>query len=94
MIILFIKLENERKKNSNAVFYVHCKAGKSRSATVVIAYLMKVEHWSLNKAYTYLKDLRPNISPNLGFMSALLEMEAEIKKQDEEKANAKNENQI
>jgi len=53
---------------------------------------MKVEHWSLNKAYTYLKDLRPNISPNLGFMSALLEMEAEIKKQDEEKANAENGN--
>jgi len=85
-------IENERKKNNNAVFYIHCKAGKSRSATVVIAYLMKVEHWSLNKAYTYLKDLRPNISPNLGFMSALLEMEAEIKKQDEEKANVENGN--
>ncbi|ORX85261.1 hypothetical protein BCR32DRAFT_217217 [Anaeromyces robustus] len=80
-------IENERKKNSNAVFYIHCKAGKSRSATVVIAYLMKVEHWSLNKAYSYLKDLRPNISPNLGFMSALLEMEAEIKKQEELKAD-------
>jgi len=84
-------IENERKKNNNAVFYIHCKAGKSRSATVVIAYLMKVEHWSLNKAYTYLKDLRPNISPNLGFMSALLEMEAEIKKQEEQKATC-NEN--
>ncbi|ORX54655.1 hypothetical protein BCR36DRAFT_347549 [Piromyces finnis] len=77
-------IENERKKNNNAVFYIHCKAGKSRSATVVIAYLMKSEHWSLNKAYSYLKELRPNISPNLGFMSALLEMESEIKKQDEQ----------
>jgi len=86
-------IENERKKKSDAVFYIHCKAGKSRSATVVIAYLMKSEHWSLNKAYSYLKDLRPNISPNLGFMSALLEMEAEIKKQDEQAAsNSKNEN--
>jgi len=54
---------------------------------------MKSEHWSLNKAYSYLKDLRPNISPNLGFMSALLEMEAEIKKQDElAGSNSKNEN--
>jgi len=75
-------IENERKKNNNAVFYIHCKAGKSRSATVVIAYLMKSEHWSMNEAYNYLKDLRPNISPNLGFVSALMEMEAEIKQQE------------
>jgi len=46
---------------------------------------MKTKHWSLKKAYDYLKNLRPNISPNLGFMSALLEMEAEIKKQNENK---------
>lgn len=53
---------------------VHCRAGRSRSATVVIAYLMKRMHWSLDYAYDFLRKRRPNICPNLGFMGLLLKL--------------------
>ncbi|KAG0008154.1 hypothetical protein BGZ80_003801, partial [Entomortierella chlamydospora] len=38
---------------SDTPIYVHCKAGKSRSVTVIIAYLITHLHWSLKKAYNH-----------------------------------------
>jgi len=40
------------------VVYVHCMRGRSRSATVVIGYLMYRYHLSLEEAYNYLKHRR------------------------------------
>lgn len=34
---------------------MHCSAGMSRSATFVIAYLMKEFHLSLNEAHAYVR---------------------------------------
>uniref|UniRef100_A0A1B6C576 Dual specificity protein phosphatase 19 n=1 Tax=Clastoptera arizonana TaxID=38151 RepID=A0A1B6C576_9HEMI len=51
----------DRIKSKEGVVYVHCNAGVSRSASVVIAYLMKVERFSFIKAYNYLRSLRPSI---------------------------------
>jgi len=51
---------------------VHCMAGRSRSATVVLAYLMTRHGMSLADAYQFLKSKRPGISPNLGYMGLLL----------------------
>ncbi|CAJ0767461.1 20196_t:CDS:2, partial [Entrophospora sp. SA101] len=39
--------------NDNTPIYVHCKAGKSRSVTAVLAYLIKSRHWTLRHAYDY-----------------------------------------
>ena len=53
-------------------------AGISRSVTITIAYLMKFHRMSMNRAYHYLKDMRPAISPNLNFMGQLVEFERSL----------------
>lgn len=47
--------------------FVHCYAGVSRSATIVIAYLMKEHNLSYNAAIKFVKSKRPFINPNDGF---------------------------
>jgi protein-tyrosine phosphatase len=50
---------------------VHCHAGVSRSATIVIAYLMKKYNLSVEDAIQKCKNGRNCIKPNRGFVSAL-----------------------
>lgn len=57
--------------------YVHCKAGKSRSVTAVMAYLIHANHWTLSKAYAFVTERRKGISPNIGFVSELMTFEEE-----------------
>jgi len=57
---------------------VHCRAGQSRSATLVIAHLMMFRKWSLLKAYCHVKECRPVIKPNPGFFNQLRKLELEI----------------
>ncbi|XP_030217129.1 dual specificity protein phosphatase 10 [Gadus morhua] len=57
---------------------VHCQAGVSRSATVVIAYLMKHTLMTMTDAYKYVRGRRPVVSPNLNFMGQLLEFERDL----------------
>jgi protein-tyrosine phosphatase len=47
--------------------------GKSRSATIVIAYLMKYHNFALDDAFNFVKKQRKLILPNLGFMAKLRE---------------------
>ncbi|XP_041894377.1 phosphatidylglycerophosphatase and protein-tyrosine phosphatase 1 isoform X2 [Corvus kubaryi] len=41
--------------------YVHCKAGRSRSATMVAAYLIQLHHWSPRQAIEAIAKIRPHI---------------------------------
>ncbi|KAK0393160.1 hypothetical protein QR680_000081 [Steinernema hermaphroditum] len=41
--------------------YVHCKAGRTRSATVAVSYLMKRNDWDPNVAFEHLKSKRPQV---------------------------------
>lgn len=59
----------------SAPTYVHCKAGKSRSVTAVIAYLIHANHWTLSQAYSFVVERRKGISPNIGFVSELMNYE-------------------
>ncbi|KAF9954709.1 hypothetical protein BGZ72_004348 [Mortierella alpina] len=59
----------------NAPIYVHCKAGKSRSVTATIAYLITQLHWPLNRAYQHVLTHRPCMCPNIGFVTELMRME-------------------
>eukprot|EP01083_Nonionella_stella_P071637 192562_1 len=69
-----------QKSGSNRV-YVHCYAGKSRSATIVIAYLMKNKGMSYEEAYCFTKERREVIQPNRGFTEQLKKYEQELKYQ-------------
>ncbi|KAM9329708.1 protein phosphatase Slingshot homolog 1 [Gastrophryne carolinensis] len=66
-------INKARKNNSKCL--VHCKMGVSRSASTVIAYVMKEYGWSMEKAYNYVKQKRNVTRPNAGFMRQLLEYE-------------------
>ncbi|GAA6031732.1 hypothetical protein JCM8097_001957 [Rhodosporidiobolus ruineniae] len=59
---------------------VHCKVGVSRSASIVIAYLMKHVHLDLSSAYLLTRSRRLNIliQPNLPFMATLHAYEAAL----------------
>jgi protein-tyrosine phosphatase len=54
---------------------VHCAAGVSRSASFVIAYLMRVEKMKYVDAYQSVKTKRQIIRPNSGFVKQLREYE-------------------
>lgn len=58
---------------------VHCAAGVSRSATVVIAYLMRKNAWSLSQALKFVKEKRSVVFPNPGFMRQLRLWEKKVK---------------
>ena len=50
----------KHRERGNSV-YVHCKAGRSRSATVVAAYLIQLHHWSPQEAIEAIAKIRPHI---------------------------------
>ncbi|KAG0172962.1 hypothetical protein DFQ28_009517 [Apophysomyces sp. BC1034] len=75
-LILYLYIE-DAKRNHEPI-YVHCKAGKSRSVTAILAYLVASERWTLKQAYRHVIKARPNISPNIGFIAELMKMEGRV----------------
>ena len=73
---------NENINNGNNVL-VHCMAGISRSATIVIHYLLKKEYFNkiikgssqymVNKIIDFVRSKRVFISPNVGFVNKLIQ---------------------
>ncbi|KAF7221855.1 transcript variant X3 [Nothobranchius furzeri] len=59
---------------------VYCKNGRSRSATICIAFLMKHHKVSLTEAVQRVKTARHVIDPNPGFMSQLRRYEEVLKR--------------
>lgn len=66
-----------RRTNGNTKILVHCRVGVSRSATVVIAEVMRRLGLNLPQAYLYVRVRRLNIviQPNLRFMYELFKWE-------------------
>lgn len=58
---------------------VHCAGGVSRSASFIIAYLMKKENMTYLDAFAYVKQRRNVINPNPGFKTQLNEYWQKIK---------------
>ncbi|KAF8941921.1 tyrosine/serine/threonine protein phosphatase pps1 [Haplosporangium gracile] len=71
---------DEARKNNTGVL-IHCRVGVSRSATIVIAYLMAHYNLSLVDAYLMVRARRLSviIQPNLLFMYELLQWEQRLK---------------
>ncbi|XP_067843790.1 dual specificity protein phosphatase 19 [Heptranchias perlo] len=61
----------EQAKAQNGVVLVHCNAGVSRSASVVIGYLMCIYGLSFKDAFSVVKNARQVTNPNPGFMEQL-----------------------
>ena len=50
---------------------VRCEQGMSRSATILMAYLMRFHGMTRNEAYVACKTKRPIVNPNEGFWKQL-----------------------
>ncbi|XP_010287543.1 PREDICTED: dual specificity protein phosphatase 19, partial [Phaethon lepturus] len=61
----------EKAKIQDGVVLVHCNAGVSRAAAVVIGFLMNSERLSFARAFSLVKNARPAACPNPGFMEQL-----------------------
>lgn len=59
-------------KSPNNKIYVHCVVGVSRSATLVIAYIMKTRCMTYQEAYDLVVQKRSIIDPNEGFVKQLV----------------------
>mgnify|MGYP002384450751 CR=1 FL=1 len=73
-IFLFIGKTNKQTKNkerANIVSILYSHAGVSRSATLVLAYLMTIGDYDVEKALQIVKGARGYIQPNPGFLSQL-----------------------
>lgn len=65
-------------KRAGCRVMVHCVAGRSRSATLVIAYLMRSMRMTLIDAFFLVKSRRPIVFPNVGFWKQLMNEEVQL----------------
>lgn len=70
-------IEEVRRQNGKVL--IHCQAGVSRSATIVLAYLMRIFNVSVNEAFSFVVKRRLDIDVrNCKFFIQLNEYEKEI----------------
>ena len=73
------KAFNEKKDKDNVIL-IHCEMGRSRSASLTMAWLMMNDHFkmTLKQAYMHVKGCRSNIFPNDGFLNGLEKWELKL----------------
>lgn len=73
----------DRKINvANERVLVHCQQGISRSASLIIAYVMKANSMDINEAYAFVKSKSPCIGPNMSLIYQLCEWGKTLAKPD------------
>jgi hypothetical protein len=75
--IFIYNLDHALRSGDNNVL-VHCSAGISRSPTLVLAYIMKKDHITLDEAFDKMRKLRQIVDPNVSFIIQLREWEKTI----------------
>ncbi|KAI7856708.1 protein-tyrosine phosphatase-like protein [Circinella umbellata] len=68
----------DKARDAGHTILVHCQCGVARSATVIIAYIMKTMKLPVQEAYDYVKAQAPGISPNLALLYQLREYEQKL----------------
>ena len=61
------------KEHSNHNILIHCKEGRSRSASLVVFYLMKEKGWDYDTSIKFIRKKRRSAHPNSGFKKQLKE---------------------
>ena len=69
-------IHSARRRGLNIL--IHCQAGISRSATLLLAYLLAASGCSLKQGLHILRRARPQVQPNPGFMKVLERYERHI----------------
>lgn len=67
----------EQQRRAGSVTLVHCRLGHSRSAAVVLAYLL-LQGWTLRTAYRHLLQCHAPTNPNNGFFAQLQGLEQRL----------------
>lgn len=70
----YFKVKEKEESDSSSMpprLLVHCTKGRSRSVTIVVAYLMYRNGWSVTQALSFVRQRRPEVDPNIGFLDAL-----------------------
>ncbi len=75
----------EEGLSNNEGVLIHCVAGISRSATIVISYLMRSKNITSKKAFYMVKNKRPIAGPNVGFIRELMDLSKVLKVSKESK---------
>lgn len=71
------KMNDFLTKNKDKGIFVHCFMGSSRSATIVIAYLIKYQNYRVRDAINYVKEKRCVVNLNVDFFNQLIEFSRE-----------------
>ena len=74
----FVFIDEALSAGKNRVL-IHCNAGRSRSVTVGLAYVMRTQGVRWRQSLDHLKKTRPQANPNEGFVNRLDEYQAELK---------------
>lgn len=72
---LIPRLRNKYVENPNTKFLFHCFAGKSRSVTIALSFMVEVLGMTLNDALNLVQEKRPIINPRPLFIEILRQRE-------------------
>ena len=78
---------DEARSSGHSVL-IHCQCGVSRSASLVIGYVMKEKNMNLNDAYEYVKNQSKWISPNMSLVYQLVDFEMQTSAQSHSRQNS------
>ncbi len=76
--LVFNFIDMAKKSDAGARIMVHCQMGISRSASLIIAYIMHLTRLSLKDTYYHVKMRRYIIHPNRGFWAQLGVVEKQL----------------